>query len=300
MSIGRVSDANTFDFLQRRAQQVQVDIRRLQDQILSGRRLLSSSDDPLAAGQVVRSNASLRALAQYDETSEFGVQVLHAEDGALGEGTNLLVRAEEIATQMASGLYSPAQRAAAREEVHGILQALTSLGNSELAGRRLFSGLALDAPPPFADPDTPGYTAATAYSGSTQEFDAKVGSGGERVRLTTNGETVFGGALQSVEALEQALATNGDVGATLTALAAARDGIAAERASVGARQAQLTARSSQLKALTAQEAGVRSQARDADFTVVATQLSQAQTALQALLAAAVQMKDSSLVGLLRL
>lgn len=298
--ISRVSDANTFDFFQRRTVQVQVDIRRLQEQILSGRRLLASSDDPLAAAQVVRSNASLRALAQYDENSEFGIQVLHAEDEALGEANNLLVRAEEIATQMASGLYSPAQRAAAREEVHGILQGLTTLGNSELAGRRLFGGLALDAATPFADPDAPGYTAATAYTGSTQEFETTIGNGGDRVRLTTNGGTVFGSALSSVEALEQALATNGDVSGTLTNLAAARDGLAAERASVGARQAQLTTRSAQVKALTAQEAGVRSNARDADFTVVATQLAQAQTALQALLAAATQMKDNSLVGLLQL
>lgn len=298
--IGRVSDANTFDFFQRRTVQVQVDIRRLQEQILSGRRLLASSDDPLAAGQVVRSNASLRALAQWDENSEFGVQVLHAEDEALGEANNLLVRAEELASQMGSGLYTPAQRAAAREEVHGILQGLTTLGNSELAGRRLFGGLALDAPAPFADPDAPGYTAATAYTGSTQEFETTIGNNGDRVRLTTNGGTVFGDALAAVEALEQALATDGDVAVTLGNLAAARDGIAAERASVGARQAHLTTRSSQVKALTAQEAAVRADARDADFTVVATQLAQAQTALQALLAAAVQMKDNSLVGLLQL
>lgn len=298
--IGRVSDANTFDFFQRRTVQVQVDIRRLQEQILSGRRLLASSDDPLAAGQVVRSNASLRALAQWDENAEFGVQVLHAEDQALGEANNLLVRAEELASQMSSGLYTPAQRAAAREEVHGILQGLTTLANSELAGRRLFGGLALDAAAPFADPDSPGYTAATAYTGSTQAFETTIGNNGDRVRLTTNGNSVFGGALQAVEALEQALANDGDVAATLTDLSAARDTIAAERASVGARQLQLTTRSSQVKALTAQEAAVRADARDADFTVVATQLAQAQTALQALLAAAVQMKDNSLVGLLRL
>lgn len=298
--IGRVSDANTFEFFQRRSVQVQVDIRRLQEQILSGRRLLASSDDPLAAGQVVRSNASLQALAQWDENSEFGVEVLHAQDQSLGEANDLLVRAEEIASQMASGLYSPAQRAAAREEVHGILQGLTTLGNSELAGRRLFSGLALDAPEPFTDPDASGYTAAAAFTGSTHEFETTIGNGGDRVRLTTNGGTVFGGALQAVEALEQALATNGDVGGTLAGLGTARDGLAAERASVGARQAQLTTRASQVKGLTAQEASVRADARDADFVVVATQLAQAQTALQALLAAAAQMKDNSLVGLLQL
>lgn len=301
MSITRISDAQSFDYVQRRLMGLQGDVRRLQEQLVSGRRLLRLEDDPLGSAQVVRAEADLAALGQYDAASGFGVQVLHAQDDALGDANGLLVRAEELATQMASELYDASQRAAVREEVHGLLQELTAVANSEYAGRRLWSGLALDGPAPFADPDAPGYTAATAFTGSTYEFTVKTGAGsGDRVRTSTRGDTVFSSALQALETLETTLAGTGPVAPTLAGLATARNGIAAERSSVGARQAQLQDRVEQVRGLSVQETAARADVLDADFAVVATQLAQAQTALQALLAAASQIKENSLTSLLRL
>jgi flagellar hook-associated protein 3 FlgL len=302
MTISRVSDSAQFLFVQQRTNQVQVQIRELQEQIVSGKRLLHPEQDPLGAGQVVRHTASLAALAQYDDSSTFGVQVLSAQDDALGDANSLLVRGEELATQFSSGIYTDAQRQAAREEVHGLLQGLTAVGNSELGGRRLWSGLSQGTAPPFADPDSTGYDPATAYSGSTYQFEVKVGGDStERVRVSTQGDQVFTDGLQALKDLEDALgAPNGDVRGTLDDLAAARENIANERASVGGRQGQLQSRITQVHGLTEREAASRAQIRDADFIVVATQLAQANNALQALLAAASQIKETSLTGLLRL
>lgn len=302
MSITRVSDAAQFLFVQQRTQRVQVEIRELQEQIVSGRRLLRLEQDPLGAGQVVRHSSSLTALAEYDDSATFGVQVLSAQDDALDDANSLLVRAEELATQFSSGIYTDAQRQAAREEVHGLLQGLTAVGNSELGGRRLWSGLGQGGAPPFTDPDTTGYDPSTAYTGSTYQFEVKVGGdSAERVRVSTPGDQVFSAGLQALQDLEDALATpGGDVRGTLDALGAARDDVANERASVGGRQSQLQARIGQVRGLTEREASSRAEIRDADFIVVATQLAQANNALQALLAAASQMKETSLTGLLRL
>lgn len=301
MAISRVSDAQTFALLTERAGQLQVAIRDLQEQVASGKRLLTPEQDALGAAQVVRGGTSLAALAQYGESSKFGTDVLSAQDKTLGEAEQLMVRAEQIATEESSGLVGPAELAAAREEVHGILQGLTVAGNTEFAGRRVFAGLALDAPPPFADPNGVGYTAANAYSGSQQEFSLKIGGAtSDRVRLSTTGSNVFGNALTAVEALETALATNGDVKGTLTALAQGRDTLSAERASVGARQAQLINRNSQVQGLTAGEQSVLSRVRDADLVKVVTQLSQAQTALETVLAAGARIAQTSLTNLLRL
>jgi flagellar hook-associated protein 3 FlgL len=299
MAITRISDAQTFAFLTTRTGRLQVDIATLQEQIASGKRLVSPDQDPLGAADVVRANASLAALAEQTRSSRFGSDILGAEDDALGQAGDALVRAQEIATQQASSLLSPSERAAAREEVHGLLQALTALGNSEHAGRRLFGGLALDAPAPFADPDTPGYTAATAYTGSTAEFEVKIGNGStDRVRLSTQGDQVFGTALQALESLETALATNGDVRPTLASLEQGRALLDSERASVGARQAQLLDRATNLAGLSNREEETRAKAQDVDLAVVITQLTQAQTALQATLAAAARLAQTSLVNLL--
>ena len=301
MALSRVSDAQTFSFLVERAGRLQVSLRTLQEQIASGKRLLGPEQDPFGAAQVVRLEGDLAALGQHAEASRFGRDVLGAEDDALGEAEQVLVRAEEIATQQASDLLGPEERAAAREEVHGLLEALTALGNSELAGRRLFGGLALDAPPPFADPDTPGYAPSTAYGGSTQEFSVKVGGGSsERVRVSTRGDAVFQGALEALGTLDSALATGVGVAGTLTGLAQGRATLAAERASVGVRQAQLVDRTHQVGGLVIQDQGALSRVQDADLVAVISQLTQAETALRATLAAGARLAETSLVNLLRL
>jgi len=301
MGVTRVSDVATFAFFQTRIQSLQKDVRQLQEQLVSGRRLLSAEEDPFGTTQTVRATSALAALGRYEDTSRFGSDVLGAQEDALAAGVDRIVRAEEIATQLASGLYSPAERVAAAEEVHGILEELTALGNSELAGRRLFSGLALDAPPPFADPDAPGYAAATAYAGSTYEFEVKIDDNAtDRVRVSSRGDLVFGPALEAIEALEAALAAGTAPTAELPQLAQAREVLEGERASIGARQRHLLDRADRVRGLSLLEAESRSRVRDVDIAVVATDLVHTQTALQALLAAAAQIRESSLSSLLQL
>jgi flagellar hook-associated protein 3 FlgL len=302
MSVTRVSNSQTFSLLTDRAGQLEVQIRELQDQVSSGIRFSHPEDDPAGAVQVVRIRGSLDALAQYKSSSSFGTDVLGAQDKALGEADNLLTRAEEIATQQAQGLITPEQRVAAAEEVHGILQGLTALGNTEFAGRRLFSGLALDTPTaPFTDPDAPGYNPATAYTGSTQQFFVKTGGATtERVRVSTRGDTVFTNALVGVKALEDTLRANGDVAGTLPGLKTAHATISDERASVGARQTQLVDRGTQVAGLTTRQQANLADVQDTDVVAVISQLVQAQTALQTTLQAGgrlVQLSVATVLGI---
>lgn len=303
MAITRVSDAQTFAFVADRAGSLQSKIRTLQAQIASGRRLTSPDQDPAGAAQVVRHADALAGLTANGESARFGTGVLAAQDDALGEAHAILVRAEEIATQQASGLLSPDERAAAEEEVRGLLDQLTVLGNGELAGRRLFGGLALDAPAPFTDPpaDLTTYNPATAYTGSTQTFELKTGSGTtDRVRISTTGSQVFTAALQGVHALWTALDSGTNAAGALDDLSAGRAALAAERASVGVRQGQLIDRTSQIGKLDLIENEALANVRDADLISVISQLTQLQTALQATLAAGAQIAQTSLANLLSL
>jgi flagellar hook-associated protein 3 FlgL len=300
MAITRISDAQSYAFFVERANRLEVSARRSQEQLASGRRLIDPEDDPLGAGLAARFDASVAALDQYKTSSRFGFDVLAAEDKSLDDAQKLLVRAEELTTEMSTGLVGPDGREAAADEIHGLIEALTQVGNTEFAGKRIFGGLAQDAPPPFADPNGVGYTAATAYTGSTFEPTVKIGaSSAERVRITTNGGTVFTGALQALQDLETAVRTNTNIPAQLTTLSAARGVIAAERASVGAREAQLIGRSDVIDSVKVREQGDRSQIVDADITKVITDLTQTQTALQALFTAQSQIARTSLVNLLQ-
>jgi flagellar hook-associated protein 3 FlgL len=300
MAISRISDAQEFGFLTDRVGRQQVAINDLEEQIASGTKFSNPVQDPLGAAQVVRLNGSLSALTQYSSSTQFGSDVLGAEDDALGQAGNLLTRAQEIATQQASGLVSASDRTAAADEVQGLIESLTALGNTEQAGRRVFGGLALDAPQPFAPPpdDLTTYDPSTAYTGSTQDFYVKTGAT-ERVRISTRGDTVFQSSLQALTDLWTALHTNGDVSGTLSGLAQGQADLSAERASVGAREAQLLDRSGQVTNLTTQNQATLSGVQDTNLATVLTQLAQAQTALQATLAEGAQLAQLSLVDLLK-
>ena len=145
------------------------------------------------------------------------------------------------------------------------------------------------------------YDPAKAYTGSTQEFFVKVGgSADDRVRITTRGDTVFGGALAALKDLWTALDTNGGAGGTLAELGTARDALSTERASVGARQSELIARTSQVKSLTVEQQKALSEAQDSDLVAVIARLTETQTALQAALTAGAEIARTSLVDLLKL
>ena len=303
MGIARIADAQQYSFIIGRSGELQLELARLREQIASGVKLTRPQDDPAGAARVVRFDASLAALAQHREASGFGTDVLSAEDAALKDAHDVLVRAEEIATQQASGTLSADERAAAAEEVRGLLDALTQVGNTELSGRRVFAGLALDAAAPFADPpdDLNTYNPAAAYTGSQQEFEVKTGSTAtERVRITTRGDTIFQPGLQALHDLWRTLDTNGDVPATLAGLKAARETVSAERASVGARQAQLVGRADVVTGLEVTDEAARARVRDADLVATVASLAQAENALQALLAASGRFAQTSLVQLLQI
>jgi flagellar hook-associated protein 3 FlgL len=299
--ISRIADIQIFDQLRTQATGIEASLATLQAQVSSGKRFQTADADPLAAGQVLRTTTTLGALAQYTSAVQFGTSVLSAEDNALGDAVQIMTRAQEIATEQANGTVTASDRAAAAEEVHGLLQALTSIGNTELSGRRLFGNLALDAPPPFASPDASGYDAASAYTGPTQEFEIKVGSSSsERLRISTSGGTVFTSSLVALQNLETALRTNGNIAGTIGALQQGQQDISAEQASVGARENQLQTLQSQQASLTLNAQTTLSTLQDADLATVLSQLSQGQIALQAVLQAGAMIAQTTLAGLIKL
>jgi flagellar hook-associated protein 3 FlgL len=305
--ISRIADIQIFDQLRTQATGIEATLATLQGEVSSGKRFQTADADPLAAGEVLRTATTLGALGQYTSSVQFGLSVLGAEDSALGDAVQIMTRAQEIATEQANGTVAASDRAAAAEEVHGLLQALTSIGNTALSGRRLFGNLALDAPPPFASPPdddvSESYDPNAAYTGPTQEFSIKVGSSSsERVRISTSGDKVFKNSLAALSDLENKLRNNDITGiaGTIGALQQGQQDISAERASVGARENQLQILQSQQASLTLNAQTTLSTLQDADLASVLSQLTQGQVALQAVLQAGAMIAQTTLAGLIKL
>lgn len=144
----------------------------LQTQISTGERLQQASDDPVAARQ-------LRALDSEDQLATtlssnaglVGADLSLASD-ALTQLSNLTIRAQELATQSASGTLSDDQRMMNGNELAQIHDSMVAILNGKSStGNPLFAG----------DSSGPAYAIAAdgsaSYVGSGQPGQVDIGSG---------------------------------------------------------------------------------------------------------------------------
>ena len=113
----------------------------LQAQMGSGRKLTRSSDDPVAASRL-RSMSRAGQLATVDGANADRASAdLKLADAALSAFADIIIRAQELATQAANGTLSGNQRAGIAAELQQIHGHLAALANSrDAAGHALFGG----------------------------------------------------------------------------------------------------------------------------------------------------------------
>jgi flagellar hook-associated protein 3 FlgL len=149
---------------------------------------------------------------------------LQFQDDIMKEVNELLIRAQEVATQAANTTNSEITRAQQAEEIYQIRDNLVSLANSTLKGRYIYGGADDDDAPYDAQllttytPAMParGYeTPLTGPNATRYAFDSDVGmtttrmvqiSDGVSVTINTPGNQLFDEALQGLERLGRAMA----------------------------------------------------------------------------------------------
>ncbi|MGB5489853.1 MAG: hypothetical protein WBM76_03390, partial [Woeseiaceae bacterium] len=80
-------------------QRIQAALDQTQRQISSGRRILTPSDDPLAAARAVEIRESIGRLEQFDRNANMANNRLFQEESSLGSVNNVLQRVRELALQ---------------------------------------------------------------------------------------------------------------------------------------------------------------------------------------------------------
>lgn len=147
-------------------------IQKLTNEISSGVRVNSLSDDPLAAGQ----NEQLMAQLSADDTftSKTATQtegMLNVADSTLGDVVSQLTTAISTATEGNTGTRSSTDLKSIMEELTGIRDEVIALANTSYLGQYIFAG---------------GQTSTVPYTGTgTYQGD------GTTVSLTTpNGQTI--------------------------------------------------------------------------------------------------------------
>jgi flagellar hook-associated protein 3 FlgL len=308
MQMGR---SLTHDILANREQ-----VRRYSDEVSSGLKVAKPSDS-YHSGTISQFRESVDRMAGYQQRVHAVKGLLEFQDNTLSEAGDLLIRAKEIASQASNSFVSPETRLQMAEEVYEIREHMVALANSTYQGKYVFSGGADDVPAystsstyttPVTGRASERYT-YTTEPGATLTREVKVG---DEVKLQVNsaGNGIFDTAIAGLEVLTRALegysttldGTTGlptgagtaftfpqDFGAQTSAIAESialldegrQEDIQLERVSIGGRLRRLdTAKSVlDLSKQTAEE--VLNEMQNADITVSASNLADAQTALEA-------------------
>lgn len=137
----RVSTRGSYEQALRMMQQLQSALDRTQQQISTGKRLLTPSEDPIAASRGITIRESLARLEQFDRNSTMAANRLGDEENALTSVNDTLQRVRELALQANNATQSGETRHLIAIEMRQHLEQLVQLANQQDGnGRYLFSG----------------------------------------------------------------------------------------------------------------------------------------------------------------
>jgi flagellar hook-associated protein 3 FlgL len=270
-------------------------------QMSSGKRVNVPSDDPLAAAQMVGNQDQSNRADQYLQNIDTLTNQLQTADSALASAVTAVTQAITLGVQGSTGTLSAANRQQIVQNLQGIQSQLVQLANTSVGGSYLFGGTASTAPPYTLDPTNPS---GVTYNGNSGTNTVQVADGlnlqtnmpGNQLFQNSAGD-IFGSLQQLITALQSGTST--DAGTATNQLRTAFDSLTGQRIFYGNAVNQLNSTQAFLQQ---ERVTLKSQANNlvgADLTKTAVDLTRAQTAHNAALAAAAKILPTSLLDYLK-
>jgi flagellar hook-associated protein 3 FlgL len=162
----RVADKMNFEQVNTNLRKNRSSMSELQNQAATQKRVTKPSDDPTAAQRVLGARIDLTGAEQFDKSLNYAKSFLDFTDQSLGELTDILVRAKELAISQANDASASAQsrRITAREISQGYDQ-MVQIGNRKLGDRFIFGGFKTQTAP---------FTNAGLYQGDEGEMQIQI------------------------------------------------------------------------------------------------------------------------------
>lgn len=164
----------------------QVKLSKTQNQLASGKRILTPSDDPVATSQLMQLRQTENTVGQFQANADAAVNRLSTEEGVLGSVTTLLQRVRELAIQAANATQTNDTRSFIASEVQQRLEELVGLANTRDGnGEYLFAGSK-----GFTEPFVPNAAGGYDYNGDDSQRFLQIGAG-RQVADGNPGSSVF-------------------------------------------------------------------------------------------------------------
>lgn len=184
-SFSRLGSANAYDNAQRNLQNRQTSLANLQENLTSGKKITTPSDDPTGAAQAERAMNRIARIATDQRALESQRNSIAAAEGTLGDITDALQNFRELVVSAGNGTHTPAERTTIAGQLSGIKDQILALANTKDSnGMPLFAALG-SALAPFVGPQSvaPDYT----FNG----LPGQSASGPYAIPFTLDGESAF-------------------------------------------------------------------------------------------------------------
>jgi flagellar hook-associated protein 3 FlgL len=281
--------------------QTQQQINTDEQQLSTGLSVNVPSDNPAAAALLVQYTDQTSHADQF-QRSIGGIQgEMQNADSTLSAVITSLQQAISLGVEGANGTVNASDRAALATQVQGIQAELVSLANLTYQGNYVFAGTATQTAPYVLNSSSPS---GVTYQGNSGVNRVTLGS---NFSLQTNlpGSTLFSASgtdmFQSIQDLITGLQSgNGNgISAAVIEVGNASSSIDGQRVFYGNALNQLTAQNTYLSGETTQLAAEQATAGGVDTTAVISNLTTAETSLQATLTAVGQTAPVNLFSYLK-
>jgi len=272
----------------------------LQEQLATGLKVNSPSDDPLAARRAVNIRSAIAKQEQYITNISSAGPLLEESSTSFQTVVSVLQRANELALQGANGTSSQTQMNALAIEVNQLIEATLTEANHQTNGRYVFGGTrTLDAPF-VAVRDAEGQITAVTYQGNDEAIEIGV-TAGISVQINETGQHAFlsgQDVFQTLIDIRDNLLSGDKTSLQtdrLTELADAQDQLLISMAAMGATQNRLETLTSNTEASVDQLRVTLSDNIDADYAETVVNLNAQSNAYRAALEAAARVIQPSLL-----
>lgn len=183
----RISTLHIYNLANNSMANANSEIVKTQEQLSTGKRVITAADDPVAATQIQQLTDHLAVVDQYTKNISTAENNLSLEETTLKSVTNLVQRMKELAVQAGNtASLSESEYNALATEVDSRLDELIGLTNAQNAnGDYIFSGYKSDSPA-FVGDKVNGY----AYAGDEGSLRIKIDNN-NFVQSSDSGKKIF-------------------------------------------------------------------------------------------------------------
>jgi len=281
-------DPNYITNLASSLDQVQGNQQLLTNELSSGVRVNSISQDPLAAGENVLLLNQIQQDDSFTQTSSLVTGQLQVADSALGSVVTQLTQAITLATSANNGTLNSSDVQSISNQLAGILAEVQSLANTSYQGQYIFGGGQTSAAPFNTSNATS--PAVTSYNGDGDVNYLQMPNGqtiqlnvpGNQIFLGTGSDSVFGALNNLIADYSSGTVNTQQAVDDTAALNTALNYVSQQRVTIDNSITRLTAASDAVTGQQTQLTAAQTNLMQADVPQVATQLSLSETQQTAL------------------